>query len=226
MITARRILSELMFEAVRIDYSTDYYGYLGFFIDPGDPLPSQDEIKKNYRDLAKEFHPDRNPGDKEAEEMFKEISRAYEILGNPGLRADYDKHLQSGSAVSPASSGSVVYPQSFYWEHSDYWCSWKQKSGGTDIDCVLVSMNDFSIRLVVTLPGNLRVRCDYLRKLSRSKWESMGIVAESGGIESIGVTFRNLETKSGASDWRIFPAVKDSAARFTPLSFVYRDKRQ
>lgn len=51
----------------------------------------QDEIKKAYRKLALKHHPDRNPGDKESEERFKEASAAYQILGDPERRAQYDR---------------------------------------------------------------------------------------------------------------------------------------
>lgn len=52
---------------------------------------SQEEIKKAYRRLAKKYHPDLNPGDKEAEQKFKEINEAYEILSDPQKRAQYDQ---------------------------------------------------------------------------------------------------------------------------------------
>lgn len=51
----------------------------------------QDTIKKAYRKLAMQFHPDKNPGDKEAEEKFKEAAAAYEILSSPDKRAKYDR---------------------------------------------------------------------------------------------------------------------------------------
>jgi molecular chaperone DnaJ len=51
---------------------------------------SQDEIKKAYRKLVREYHPDRNPGDKEAEERFKEIQGAYDVLSDPERRKQYD----------------------------------------------------------------------------------------------------------------------------------------
>lgn len=51
---------------------------------------SQEEIKKSYRKLAQKYHPDKNPGNAEAESKFKEIAEAYEILGNPEKRKSYD----------------------------------------------------------------------------------------------------------------------------------------
>src|SRR5712671_7230695 len=52
---------------------------------------SAEEIKKTYRKLAKKLHPDVNPGDKKAEERFKDVSAAFEVLGDPKKRALYDE---------------------------------------------------------------------------------------------------------------------------------------
>lgn len=64
----------------------DYYEILGVSRDA-----DQDSIKKAYRKLAMQFHPDKNPGNKEAEEKFKEAAGAYEILSDPQKRAQYDR---------------------------------------------------------------------------------------------------------------------------------------
>ncbi len=64
----------------------DYYEILGIKKDA-----TQDQIKKAYRKLAKQYHPDANPGNKKAEEKFKEINEAYEVLGDEEKRKKYDR---------------------------------------------------------------------------------------------------------------------------------------
>ncbi|HPZ06451.1 MAG TPA: DnaJ domain-containing protein, partial [Clostridiales bacterium] len=69
----------------------DYYEVLGVGRGAG-----ESEIKKAYRKLAKQYHPDVNPGDKEAEAKFKEVSEAYEVLSDPQKRARYDQFGHAG----------------------------------------------------------------------------------------------------------------------------------
>ena len=69
----------------------DYYSVLGVARDA-----SEDDIKKSYRKLAMQFHPDRNNGSGEAEERFKEITEAYDVLRDPQKRAAYDRYGEAG----------------------------------------------------------------------------------------------------------------------------------
>ncbi len=79
----------------------DYYEVLG--VSKG---ASADEIKKAYRKLAVKYHPDKNPGDKEAEEKFKEAAEAYSILSDPDKKAKYDQFGHAGvDGAAPDFSG-------------------------------------------------------------------------------------------------------------------------
>lgn len=79
----------------------DYYEVLGVAKNA-----NADEIKKAYRKAAIQFHPDKNPGDKEAEEKFKEAAEAYDVLSNPDKRARYDQFGHAG--MSGAAGGGAV----------------------------------------------------------------------------------------------------------------------
>ncbi|NVN89240.1 MAG: DnaJ domain-containing protein [Desulfuromonadales bacterium] len=70
---------------------TEYYKTLGL-----DKSATPDEIKKAFRKLAVKYHPDRNPGDKSAEDKFKEINEAYAVLSDPKKKEEYDTYGSSG----------------------------------------------------------------------------------------------------------------------------------
>ena len=80
----------------------DFYEILGV-----SKSASQEEIKKAYRKVAMQFHPDRNPGDKSAEDKFKEAAEAYEVLNDPDKKAQYDRfgHSAFGSGRGSGSYG-------------------------------------------------------------------------------------------------------------------------
>ena len=78
----------------------DYYEVLGV-----DRSASSEELKKAYRKVAMKYHPDRNPGDEEAEEKFKEASEAFEVLSDQGKRQRYDQFGHSAEGLGDGFSG-------------------------------------------------------------------------------------------------------------------------
>jgi len=102
--------------------SKDYYKALGVAENA-----TEDEIKKAFRKLAKQYHPDRNKGDKKAEEKFKDISEAYDVLGDKNKRQQYDTMRKYGTftggpSFDPRYSGgfdSSQFERFFRFERSE-----------------------------------------------------------------------------------------------------------
>ena len=100
---------------------TDYYADLGVSKDA-----TADEIKKAYRKLAFKYHPDQNPGDKVAEEKFKKITAAYDVLGDEEKRRQYDNGGFNPFEQAYSSNQSGTYQQwagNYQNAYGDFW-SW------------------------------------------------------------------------------------------------------
>ncbi|OWY21296.1 molecular chaperone DnaJ [Sphingobacteriales bacterium UPWRP_1] len=90
----------------------DYYEILEV-----EKTASAEEIKKAYRKVAMKYHPDRNPGNKEAEELFKEAAEAYEVLSSPEKRAQYDRFGHNGMRGN--MGGGFSNPDDIFSQFSD-----------------------------------------------------------------------------------------------------------
>ncbi|HMG28360.1 MAG TPA: molecular chaperone DnaJ [Acidimicrobiia bacterium] len=89
-------------------FETDYYDVLGVT-----QSASEKEITRAYRKLAKQYHPDANPGNKEAEDKFKSVSAAYDVLGDAGKRKEYDEVRQMVASGGPFGAGGFGGPGGF-----------------------------------------------------------------------------------------------------------------
>jgi len=130
----------------------DYYKTLGV-----ERNATPDTIKKTFRKLAMKYHPDRNKGNKEAEEKFKDINEAYEVLSDPKKRARYD---QLGDSYSQYQSRGGT-PGGFDWSQ---WATAAQSGRGTqvntgDFDDVFGGFSDFFSAIFGGMQGtNVRTR--------------------------------------------------------------------
>jgi len=89
-------------------FDKDFYAVLGVSKDVSDA-----ELKKTYRKLARQYHPDSNPGDTAAESRFKEISEAYSVLSDPSERAEYDQIRAMGSGARFTTGGAGGFEDAF-----------------------------------------------------------------------------------------------------------------
>jgi curved DNA-binding protein len=176
----------------------DYYKSLGV-----DKNASDDEIKKAYRKLALKFHPDRNPGDAQAEEKFKEINEAYQVLSDDDKRAHYDR---LGSAYTNWQ-GHGDRGGGFDWGD---WMYGQPGSGGVRVeyggnmeDLFGGSFSDFFSQIFGGMGGrgsfNRGQQPQQVRRQAPQKFETEMLIglheAFSGSTRQVTINKRNFEVK-------------------------------
>ena len=123
----------------------DYYEILGV-----DKSSDENTIKKAYRQLAKKYHPDMNPGDAEAEVKFKEVNEAYDVLSDPDKKAKYDQY--GHAAFDPASGAGAGFGGfgDFGFDINDIFSSFFGGGGGSSRRNGPVRGSNINVRLTLT----------------------------------------------------------------------------
>ena len=152
---------------------------------------SQDDIQKAYRRLAKKFHPDLNPGNKQAEEQFKEVSAAYNLLGDPDKRARYDR-----SEID--ASGTERPQQRFYRDFAEGGSPYASDAGFADFaaDDILSQFFGREGRTNIRMRGSdvhYRLELDFLDAINGGKRQ---ITLSDGSILDVNIP-------PGASDGQV-----------------------
>lgn len=165
----------------------DYYEVLGV-----DRDADTDEIKKAYRKLALKYHPDRNPGDKEAEEKFKEATEAYEVLRDGERRAQYDRFGHEGPRMAGGGAGGFGFE---HFDLSEALRAFMRDFGGGGLggfEDIFGGTRGGRRRRTVNRGGNLEVKLPLTleeigkgvtKKIRIRRWERCGVCGGSGARE-------------------------------------------
>ncbi|MFH1515356.1 MAG: molecular chaperone DnaJ [bacterium] len=192
-----------------MDKNTDLYSVLG--VDRGS---DQDQIKKAYRKLARQYHPDVNPGDKQAEEKFKEIGMAYEILSDPEKRQRYDQFGAAAFQPGAGGAGGFDFSSTGFGDISDifemFFGDQRASRGGrrgpargADIQAVVdLTLQDVYKGTTKTLTIDHSISCTYCQGTgSKAGYQSQvcptcrgqGQILSGGGILRISQTCPNCQ---------------------------------
>ncbi len=183
----------------------DYYKILGV-----EPTASSEEIKRAYRKLALQYHPDRNPGDKAAEERFKEIAEAYEVLADPSKRAKYDQ-LYTQWKEYQRHGGRPEYFD---------WAPWTTESPGFRVqfvtedfpdlqDLLTGGFSEFFQRLFGGFPSAHTRRPHHSRTRTAIRGEDYSATVEITLEEAFIGTVRRLRAGGKTIEVRIHPGILD-----------------
>lgn len=166
----------------------DFYEILGV-----SKTASADEIKKAYRKVAIQFHPDKNPGNKEAEEKFKEAAEAYEVLSNPDKRAQYDRFGHSRGNGGYGGGGQHMNMDDIFSQFGDIF------GGGSPFDSFFGGGGGSS-RKRQRKGSNLRIKLKLtLDEIANGVEKKIKV---NRLIQAEGVTYKNCTTCQGTGQTR------------------------
>lgn len=174
----------------------DYYKILGV-----DRKASADEIKKAYRKLAVKYHPDKNPNDKKAEEKFKEMNEAYEVLGNVEKRKKYDELGENWNQYRQQGGKEDNFDWS-KWQNAGGGGQYKRYSSGEDM---FGEEGDFSDFFANVFGGGGRSTRSKQPRKGQDLEAELSISLE----EAYAGTTRQLETDQEKLQIKIKPGVKE-----------------
>ena len=175
----------------------DYYEVLG--VEKG---ASEDELKRAYRKLAKQYHPDMNPGDAEAELKFKEVNEAYEVLSDPEKREKYDRY--GHSAFDPSMGGGAGFGGfggfggGAGFDFGDIFSSIFGGGGGGRTRSNVIDGDDISVRVTITFEESV-FGCK--KEISFARIEACGDCNGSGAAK--GTKPETCQTCKGTGSVRV-----------------------